>query len=131
MYNHWNILFLDVLSRIASKKISDPYGGDSKVSLDLGVITKDTSYVLGKSSVVLRKDGVSGHCIVCSCDVTISYQDITGLDGIYVDVYVDAEGVPSIDCVPYMEFRRCNEKPLKFNMLRPKFINKSCKTLKS
>lgn len=119
-YNHWNILFLDVLSRIASKKISDPYGGDFKVSLDLGVITKDASYVLDKHSVVLRKDGVSGHCIISSCDVTISYQDITGLDAIYVDVYVDPEGFPSIDCVPYMEFRRCNETPLKFNMLRPK-----------
>lgn len=119
MYNHWNIYLLDVLSRIASKQINDPYCGHP-VFLDLGVITSGDSYVLDRSTVILTKDGITGHNIIGSFDVTINYQDIIGLDGVYIDIDVDYYGY-SVDCIPYMEFRRCHDKPLKFNMLRPKY----------
>ena len=121
MYNHWNIYFLDVLSRIAAKKISDPNHRDLMVSLDLGVITYDGPYVLDRRTVVLTKDGIKGHDIIGAFDITIAYQDIVGLDAIYFDIYVDAVGFPSLDCTPYLEFRRCCDKPLKFNQLRPRY----------
>ena len=119
MYNHWNIYLLDVLSRIASKQIADPYCGHP-VFLDLGVITYGDSYVLDRNTVTLTKAGITGHNIIGSFDVTIAYQDIIGLDGIYIDVDADEYGCPSVDCIPYLEYRRCCDKPIKFNMLRPK-----------
>ena len=91
------------------------------VSLDLGVITNDNSFVLDRRTVVLTKDGIKGYSIVGSYDVTIAYQDIIGLDAIYFDIYVDEVGFPSYDCTPYLEFRRCCDKPLKFNQLRPRY----------
>ena len=119
MYNHWNIYLLDVLSRIASKQIADPHCG-RPVFLDLGVITNDDSFVLDRRTVALTKSGITGHNIIGSFDVTIAYKDITGLDAIYIDIDVDCAGYYSVDCIPYMEYRRCCDKPLKFNMLRPK-----------
>ncbi len=119
MYNHWNIYLLDVLSRIASKQIADPYCG-RPVFLDLGVITNDDSFVLDRRTVTLTKSGITGHNIIGSFDVTIAYKDIIGLDAIYIDIDVDYDGY-SVDCIPYMEYRRCCDKPLKFNMLRPKY----------
>ena len=117
MWCNWNIPCLDVLSRIASELTKTGH------RLELGVVvTGDSldSYILRRDTVTLHKDCLTGISWFDYREVSVPYERIVGLDGIYMDVDVDEYGCPSIDCIPYLEFRRCCDKPLKFNMLRPK-----------
>lgn len=117
MKQHWNISLLDVLSVIASERTK------SGIRLELGVVvTGDSpdSYILRRDTVTLHKDCLTGINWFDYREVSIPYENIMGFDGIYMDIDVDDAGTPSVDIIPVLTYRRCCEKPLKFNMYRPK-----------
>lgn len=118
MYNHWNVYLLDVLSRIASERTK------SGMRLELGVVVTGDSfpaYLLQRDTVALHKDGITGTSWWDYREIFIPYEKIMGLDGCYMDVEVDEYGSASVDPIPVRQYRRCCDKPLKFNMLRPKY----------